>query len=119
MVAVVATLHPLRRGDAIGHVTCCGQALRDALTALVAGHGLHIRQSWPVQIWTIPFDDGADFGETPRMLKCAAAAGRRPAPPHTTCSSAARAPADIERVLATVEQGFAAVAVLWPQAAAA
>ncbi len=61
MAAAVATLTELRRIDGPERMRAMGQRLRDGLDALARRHGVGIRQSGPVQMPTLLFEDDEDW----------------------------------------------------------
>ena len=60
MAAAVATLNVLRREDAPARMQHTGQMLRDGLEALSQRHDIPIRQTGPVQMPLVLFEDDAD-----------------------------------------------------------
>jgi glutamate-1-semialdehyde 2,1-aminomutase len=111
MAAAVATLKVLRRGEAIPRMERLGQRLRDGLGVLAARHGVTIRQTGPVQMPMMLFDDDPDFRRGDAFCNAALAQGVYFHPRHNMFLSAAHSDADIEAALAAAEAGFAAAAL--------
>jgi glutamate-1-semialdehyde 2,1-aminomutase len=112
MAAGVATLHALRQGDAIRTMQRLGQKLRDGLNAGAAKHGLSLRQSGPVQMPMVLFDDDPDFAKAESFCNAALARGAYFHPRHNMFLCAAHTDNDVETALHAADAGFAAVARL-------
>ncbi len=112
MAAALATLRVLRRDDAIGRMVAMGQQLRDGLDALSRRHGVAIRQSGPVQMPMVLFDDDAEFRKGFAFCAASLRGGVYFHPRHNMFLSAAHGPNDIARALEAAEHGFRAVASL-------
>lgn len=110
MAAGVATINALKRDDGIGHMAAMGQRLRDGLAALSARHGVPIRQSGPVQMPLVLFDDDADLAKAHLFCSTALRAGAYFHPRHNMFLCAAHTPADIDAALQAADAGFTAVA---------
>jgi glutamate-1-semialdehyde 2,1-aminomutase len=112
MAAGVATLTALRRDDGVGHMARLGRMLRDGLDAQSRTHGVPIRQTGPVQMPMVLFDD--DEGREKGFAFCAAALrqGVYFHPQHNMFLSAAHSDEDIACALQAAEHGFAAVRAL-------
>jgi glutamate-1-semialdehyde 2,1-aminomutase len=63
MAAALATLEVLESKDAIRHFEQVGQRLRDGLARQAARHGLAIKQTGPVQLPSVLFEDDADYAK--------------------------------------------------------
>lgn len=109
MAAAVATLTILRRDNVIAHMEKMGTLLREGLNSLSQTYGLPIRQTGPVQMPLVLFND--DKGAGKGLVFCAAAlrAGVYFHPVHNMFLSAAHTPEDIARALEAAEEGFKAV----------
>ena len=114
MAAGFATLTALRRDDGVGHMTRMGQLLRDGLADLSRTYQLPIRQSGPVQMPTVLFDDDADRRKGFAFCSAAVRHGVYFHPLHNMFLSAAHSPKDIERALDAAESGFRAARAASP-----
>lgn len=109
MAAAVATLTALRRDDGIAHMRRMGQMLRDGIAQLAEAYSLPVRQTGPVQMPTILFEDDADHAKGFAFCSAAIRAGVYFHPLHNMFLSAAHTEADIARALDAAEAGFRAV----------
>ncbi|MGE0717632.1 MAG: aminotransferase class III-fold pyridoxal phosphate-dependent enzyme [Alphaproteobacteria bacterium] len=109
MAAAVATLGELRETGGIARMTAMGKRLRDGLARLSATHGTPIRQTGPVQLPMVLFEDDASFAKGDLFCATALAHGAYLHPRHTMFLSTAHGEADIDRVLEAADAGFAAV----------
>jgi len=109
MAAALATQRVAQSENIIAHIQAMGQRLRDGLDTLARQAGIGIRQTGPVQMPTVLFDDDADVAKG--RLFCAAAlrAGAYFHPRHNMFMSAAHRPEDIDRALSAAEAGFEAL----------
>jgi glutamate-1-semialdehyde 2,1-aminomutase len=114
MAAAVATLTVLRRDDGVGHMTALGQKLRDGLESLSTSYALPIRQTGPVQMPMVLFDDDADRRKGFAFCAAAVQQGVYFHPLHNMFLSAAHTPKDIERALDAAEHGFRAARAVTP-----
>jgi len=110
MAAGVATLRVLRQGDALPTMRRLGQQLRDGLGAGAARHGLSLRQTGPVQMPMVLFDDDADFARAETFCAAALTRGAYFHPRHNMFLCAAHTEKDVETALHAADAGFAAVA---------
>ncbi|MFI0847004.1 aminotransferase class III-fold pyridoxal phosphate-dependent enzyme [Mesorhizobium sp. IMUNJ 23232] len=110
MAAAIATIRKLRDTGAIAHMKAMGQRFRDGLEAQAKRHGLAIRQSGPVQMPVVLFDDDADRRIGNAFCQEALARGVYLHPAHTMFLSAAHQQADIDTALAATDEAMAAVA---------
>ncbi|WP_284944651.1 aspartate aminotransferase family protein [Acidisoma cladoniae] len=108
MAAGVATLNVLRRDDGVGHMTRLGQMLRDGLEALSVTHSLPIRQTGPVQMPMVLFDDDADHRKGFAFCAAALKQGVYFHPLHNMFLSVAHTTDDIARALDAADHGFKA-----------
>jgi glutamate-1-semialdehyde 2,1-aminomutase len=108
MAAAVATLTVLRRDDGIGHMTTLGLMLRDGLETLSQTYQLPIRQTGPVQMPMVLFEDDADRRKGFAFCAAAVQQGVYFHPLHNMFLSVAHSPKDIERALDAAEHGFRA-----------
>lgn len=114
MAAGVATLTALRRDDGVGQMTRMGQMLRDGLDDLAKTYHMPLRQTGPVQMPTVLFDDDADRRKGYAFCAAAVRQGVYFHPLHNMFLSAAHTPADIARALEAAEHGFKAARVIAP-----
>ncbi len=110
MAAGVATLTVLRRDGVVEHLAAMGQALRDGLAELAQRHGLGLRQTGPVQMPMILFEDDTDFRKGELFCRSALAEGVYFHPRHNMFLCAAHGEAEIAEALAAADIGLAAVA---------
>lgn len=109
MAAAVATLTALRRDNAIEHMERLGGMLRDGLGSLSKIHGLPIRQTGPVQMPMVLFEDDPDNRKGFAFCSATVKRGIYFHPLHNMFLSAAHTTSDIERALDAAEHGFRAV----------
>ncbi|MCC7275561.1 MAG: aminotransferase class III-fold pyridoxal phosphate-dependent enzyme [Alphaproteobacteria bacterium] len=109
MAAAIATLTELREQDGIAGMVAMGTRLRAGLDRLAARHATPIRQTGPVQMPMVLFDDDPDFAKGDLFCATALRHGAYLHPRHTMFLSTAHREADIDRVLAAADAGFAAV----------
>lgn len=109
--AGVATLRELAASDAIGTMVRMGTLLRDGLDALSRKAGLPLRQTGPVQMPMVLFEDDADFRKANAFCAAALRAGAYFHPKHNMFLSAAHTEDDIAIALRAAEKGFAAAAM--------
>lgn len=117
MAAAVATLSILRRDDAIAHMERMGTLLREGFASLSATYDIPIRQTGPVQMPLMLFDDDADARKGFAFCSAAIKAGVYFHPLHNMFLSAAHTPGDIARALEAAELGFRSVRALTPATA--
>lgn len=110
MAAAVATLTVLRRDGVVAHLSAMGQKLRDGIDRLARRHGVGLRQSGPVQMPLILFEDDADFRKGELFCRSALAQGVYFHPRHNMFLCAAHGEAEIEEALGAADIGLAAVA---------
>ncbi|MBS0560526.1 MAG: aminotransferase class III-fold pyridoxal phosphate-dependent enzyme [Proteobacteria bacterium] len=116
MAAAVATLHVLRRGEAIPLMERLGTRLRQELANLAEQNGLRIRQTGPVQMPMLLFEDDPQFQRAEVFCNAALAHGAYLHPRHNMFLSAAHTDDDIDIVLDAAGHGFAAAARVAPPA---
>lgn len=112
MAAAIATIEKLRAVDAVAHMRAMGQRLRDGLDAQARRHGVPLRQSGPVQMPVLLFENDLDrrLGDT--FCLEALARGVYLHPSHTLFLSVAHRETDIDRALEATDEALAAVARL-------
>jgi len=109
MAAAVATLDVLKRDDGPARMAKTGGMLREGLDALSRRHGVPIRQTGPVQMPLVLFEDDADNAKGRSFCSAALRAGAYFHPRHNMFLSVAHTEADIGRALEAADAGFAAV----------
>ena len=110
MAAAIETLRILREIDYLEHMVLLGGKLRAGLDAAARRHGFALRQTGPVQMPLIMFEQDPDlrigYAWTEEML----ARGVYMHPWHNMFLCAAMTEADIDLAIAAAEEAFAAVA---------
>lgn len=112
MAAAQATLAKLSSTDAIAHMAAQGEQLRAGLADQAAHHGLTIRQSGPVQMPLVLFDDDPVFEKGSLFTQQALRNGVYMHPWHNMFLSAAHTAEDIDAALQGTDRAFKAVADL-------
>jgi glutamate-1-semialdehyde 2,1-aminomutase len=107
MAAGVATLRELRDGDYLERITHTGQLLRDGLAAQAAAHGFSLRQSGPVQMPQILFEDDPDMRLGYAWTSSTIRHGVYLHPYHNMFVNAALTPADVALTLEVTDEAFA------------
>ncbi|MDI6029033.1 aminotransferase class III-fold pyridoxal phosphate-dependent enzyme [Corticibacterium sp. UT-5YL-CI-8] len=110
MAAGIETLKIARRDDIVEHMDRLGRKLREGLNDRALKAGLQVRQTGPVQMPVMLFDDDPDCSKGNLFCSTALEAGVFFHPKHTMFLCAAHTDADIEAALQAAERGFAAVA---------
>ena len=110
MAAAVATVTALKRDDGIGHMRAMGERFRAGMNALAAKHGVPIRQSGPVQMPLVLFENDADLAKANRFCSTALRHGAYFHPKHNMFLSVAHTAAAIDAALIAADAGFTAVA---------
>lgn len=110
MAAAIETLRIIRETDYLEHTVALGTALRRGLDEAASRHGFVLRQSGPVQMPLILFEDDPDarigFGWAEEMLR----GGVYMHPWHNMFLCAAMTQNDITFALEVAERAFAALA---------
>jgi glutamate-1-semialdehyde 2,1-aminomutase len=109
--AGVATLKALADSDAIATMARMGTLLRDGLHELSVKAGLPLRQTGPVQMPMVLFEDDPGFAKANAFCSAALRAGAYFHPRHNMFLSAAHTEDDIAIALRAAGKGFAAAAV--------
>jgi glutamate-1-semialdehyde 2,1-aminomutase len=112
MAAAIATIRKLGAVGGVAHMRAMGQRFRDGLDAQASRHGVPLRQSGPVQMPVLLFENDTDrrLGDT--FCREALARGVYLHPSHTLFLSAAHHETDIDQALAATDEALAAVARL-------
>jgi glutamate-1-semialdehyde 2,1-aminomutase len=107
--AGVATIRALKRDDGIGHMVAMGERFRSGMEALSRKHGIGIRQTGPVQMPLVLFEDDAELKKANAFCSAALRAGAYFHPKHNMFLCTAHQAADIDAALVAADVGFAAV----------
>ncbi|QKR99878.1 aminotransferase class III-fold pyridoxal phosphate-dependent enzyme [Sphingomonas sp. CL5.1] len=109
MAAAIETLKQIRETDYLERINQMGQRLRDGLQQQAGAHGFGLRQTGPVVMPQLLFEDDADFrvgyGWVTECLK----RGAYIHPYHNLFLSAAHSEADINATLEITDQAFEAL----------
>jgi len=109
MAASLKTLEIFERDGSIEHMERLGRRLRDGLAAQAASHGLVLKQTGPVQMPQVLFEDDADAQKGKLFTLEALRGGAYLHPQHNMFLSAAHTDADIDRALQATDGAMAAV----------
>jgi glutamate-1-semialdehyde 2,1-aminomutase len=109
MAAAVATIGALRDENAIAVMERVGTRLREGLDQLAADAGVTIRQTGPVQLPNLAFDDDADFAKAAAFSAAMLERGVIVHPRHNWFLSAAHTDGDVDLFLEAAEEGLRAV----------
>jgi glutamate-1-semialdehyde 2,1-aminomutase len=112
MAAAVATIGVLRRSDVPARLARLGGLLRDGFAGLALQHGTPIRQTGPVQMPMVLFEDDPEYRRGNAFCNAALSRGVYFHPRHNMFLSAAHDEDDIEAALAAAAHGFAAAAAV-------
>jgi glutamate-1-semialdehyde 2,1-aminomutase len=107
--AGVATIRALTRDDGIGHMVAMGERFRSGMEALSRKHGIGIRQTGPVQMPLVLFEDDAELKKANAFCSAALRAGAYFHPKHNMFLCTAHQAADIDAALVAADVGFEAV----------
>jgi len=110
MAAALATINKLHAVDAVAYMTRVGQMLRDGLAEQAERYGVGIRQTGPVQMPLVLFDNDVDFERGNLFTATALRHGVYLHPWHNMFLSAAHSEDDIALALQGTEHAFEAVA---------
>jgi glutamate-1-semialdehyde 2,1-aminomutase len=110
MAAAVATIKKLRATSAIATMEAMGRRLREGLEQQARAHDLQLRQTGPVQMPMIMFEDDPDFVLGHRFVLETLRRGVYVHPWHNMFLSAAHQADDIDRVLEATDEALKQVA---------
>ena len=110
MAAGAATLRALRRDNPIPAMEMLGRQLRDGLDTLAGQFGLRLRQTGPVQMPMVLFEDDPTFERADAFCNAALEHGVYFHPRHNMFLCAAHTNKDVETALHAAGHGFAAAA---------
>lgn len=106
MAAAVATLREIRDTDYLERITARGQQLREGLAHQASVHGLGIRQSGPVQMPLVLFEDDPDLRLVYDWCSRVLRQGVYLHPYHNMFINAAMTEADIDLTLKATDRAF-------------
>lgn len=107
MAAAIETLRQIRETDYLERLTASGQRLRDGLQQQAAQYGFTLRQTGPVQMPQIFFEEDADYRLGYGWVTAALKGGAYFHPYHNMFLSSAHTLDDIGRVLEITDEAFA------------
>jgi glutamate-1-semialdehyde 2,1-aminomutase len=107
MAAAIETLRQIRETHYLESIINAGERLRRGLDQQAASHGFKLRQSGPVQMPQILFEDDPDFRVGYSWATEALKRGAYIHPYHNNFLSAAHYAADIDIVLCATDEAFA------------
>ena len=110
LAAGLATLQVLRGRDVVAHLERVGTQFRDGMAALAARHGLPLRQTGPVQMPMLSFQNDAGHRLATAFCSAAVERGLYLHPWHNMFFSAAHTEADVSEALQIADAALAAVA---------
>jgi glutamate-1-semialdehyde 2,1-aminomutase len=109
MAAAIATLNEIRNSDYLERTEKTGSMLRDGLAAQASNHGFSLRQTGPVQMPMILFDDDPDLRLGYCWVAEALTRGVYIHPWHNNFICAALTEQDVKQTLDATDQAFAAL----------
>ncbi len=110
MAAAIATIEVADDAGLVNHLAHVGQRLRDGIAAQASSHGVPVRQSGPVQLPLILFEDDAGFEKGFAFTSEALRGGIYLHPKHNMFLSLAHTVEDIDLALQATDAAFAHVA---------
>ena len=109
MAAAVATLSEIASSDYLEHIQRVGASLRSGLQQQAAAHGYVLKQTGPVQMPQVLFEDDPDFRRGFCWTAEAVKRGVYLHPFHNMFICAAHTEADVRRTLEVTDDAFAAL----------
>jgi len=109
MAAAIETLRQIRETDYLERLTTAGRRFREGLAQQAAAHGFTLRQTGPVQMPQILFEDDPDFRIGYAWVTEALKRGVYLSPYHNMFLSSAHSEKDIAESLMATDDAFAAV----------
>ena len=110
LAAGLATLKLLRAEDVVGHLEKVGTLFRDGMATLARKHGLTLRQTGPVQMPMVSFQNDAGHALAKSFCSAAVQRGLYLHPWHNMFFSAAHTEADVADALQIADAAFAVAA---------
>ncbi|MFN7057049.1 aminotransferase class III-fold pyridoxal phosphate-dependent enzyme [Hyphomonas sp.] len=119
MAAALATLKLIRETDYLEQTVALGQRLRDGLDSVASRHGFGLRQTGPVQMPLILFEDDPGLGKGYAWSAALVKRGVYFHPWHNMFLCAAMTEADIDFTLEAADDAFMAIRAegVWPPSA--
>ncbi len=108
--AALATLQVLRSEDVVAHLEKVGTLFRQGMSALAAKHALPLRQTGPVQMPMLSFENDADQRLANVFCSAAVKRGLYLHPWHTMFFSAAHTDNDVQEALQIADAALGVVA---------
>jgi glutamate-1-semialdehyde 2,1-aminomutase len=109
MAASLVTLEIAKRDGVVERIRRLGQKLRDGITAQAKSHGIGLRQTGPVQMPMMLFDDDPERARGDSWVSEAVKRGVYLHPWHNMFLCAAHTETDVARTLEVTEEAFAAL----------
>lgn len=109
MAAAIETLRQVRETDYLERIQDAGAALRTGLASRAAAHGFGLRQTGPVTMPQILFEDDPDFRLGYAWVEACLERGVYLSPYHNMFLSAAHGPAEVAQTLEAADAAFADV----------
>ncbi len=110
LAAGLATLQVLRSWDVVAHLEKVGTMFRDGMAALAVKHGLPLRQTGPVQMPMLSFQNDAGHALANAFCSAAVKRGLYLHPWHNLFFSAAHTEADVAEALHIADAALSVVA---------
>lgn len=110
MAAAICTLKIIRETDYLEHIQRLGERLREGFEGAAAAHGFRLRQSGPVQMPQILFEDDPDFRTGFAWAEAMLARGIYIHPWHNMFLCAAMTGGDIDETVAAARSAFSDLA---------
>jgi glutamate-1-semialdehyde 2,1-aminomutase len=110
MAAGLATLQVLRSEDFVAHLEKIGTMFREGVARLAARRGLKLRQTGPVQMPMLSFQNDSDLRQANAFCSAAVNRGLYLHPWHNMFFSAAHREKDVEEALEIVDAALGVVA---------
>jgi glutamate-1-semialdehyde 2,1-aminomutase len=105
-ISAVKTLEMIRTTNYLEHIENIGRQLRDGLQQQAAAHGFTLRQTGPVQMPQVLFEDDPDFRVGFAWTAAALERGIYLQPWHNMFICAAHSESDVRQTLAATDQAF-------------
>jgi glutamate-1-semialdehyde 2,1-aminomutase len=109
MAAAIETLRQIRETDYLERMEASGRRLREGLQQQAASHGFGLRQTGPVQMPIVLFEDDPDFRVGYGWVSQCLRRGVYLSPYHNMFLSAAHTEVEIAQTLAATDEAFEAL----------
>lgn len=113
MAAAIETLRIIRESDYLKHIHEIGAIFRDGLDAQAQRHGVKLRQTGPVSMPMVLFEDDPEFKKGNRWCQVAMENGVWLSPYHNMFINAAMTRADIDEALSATDIAFRELKKQW------